>query len=101
MTIRILNGTCGRPINAAIMSEALLSHHTLSCSSPFVSFSVSDWTEFLNIVWRAYALCSRDSRGAFFGERMPVKITMPDGREFHTDVWYDKEAKGLRYVSLR
>lgn len=101
MVIRILNGTCGRPINAAVMAEALLSHHPLGCNHPFVSFHVDDWSEFLRIVWRAYADCSRGERGAFLGERMGVKVTMPDGREFHTAVWYDYESEGLRYVSLR
>lgn len=95
-----MNGGRGREINAAIMTQALLSGCKLYASNPFVRFRVNDWTEFLHIVWKAYCACSRDGRGSLMAQRMPVHVTLDDAREFETQVWYDEADRSLRYVSL-
>lgn len=100
MEIQILNGTCGRPLNAAIMSTALLDGRVLKCNHPFVQFEVTAWHDFLKIVWHAYAVCSRDQRGLLLKERIPVSVFMENGLKYTTMVWYDEKSEGLRYVSL-
>ena len=100
MDIRIMNGGRGREINAAIMAQALISGCKLYASNPFVRFRVSEWSEFLHIVWRAYCECSRDGRGSLMSQRMPVHVILDDGREFDTQVWYDEDERCLKYVSL-
>lgn len=100
MTIEILNGGCGREINAGIMASALLQGCTLSGNHPFVRFDVPDWHFFCSLVYHVYCEFSKDWRGRFIAERVPVKVLMADGRSFHTHVWCDVENKCLRYVSL-
>ena len=101
MIIRILNGCNSRKLQSAIMAEALNRGKKLTMSHPFVNFEVDDWMEFMRMYWHICAEFSRDSRGCLLIERIPITIIMSDGRKFKTQVWYDWEAKGLRYVSLR
>lgn len=100
MTIKILNGGCGREINAGIMASALLQGCTLHGNHPFVMFDVPDWHFFCSLVYHTYCEFSRDGRGRFISERVPVKVILGDEREFTTSVWCDVENKCLRYVSL-
>ena len=100
MTIEILNGGCGREMNAGIMASALLQGCSLHVSNPFVSFDVRDWHFFCSLVYHVYCEFSRDSRGKYISERVPVSVYMENGRVFHTQVWCDVENKCLRYVSL-
>lgn len=100
MKVQIMNGGHGREVNACIMAKALLAGKTLHVLQPLVDFDVDDWHEFLSIVWRAYADCSRDSRGCGIKMRIPVAVRLEDGRMYHTEVWYDEYSKSLRYVSL-
>lgn len=100
MTISIINENGKNPVLNAIFAEALLSGRTLIRKQPYTSFDVDQWSEFCSIAFRAYAACSRDNRGVGIFRRIPVRVTMPDGREFHTTVWCDVEQKCLRYVSL-
>lgn len=100
MTIKMLNGGAGREVNAGIMASALLEGCTLRGQHPLIYFDVPDWQFFCSLVYHTYCRFSRDYRGAFITKRVGVTVIMPDGREFHTYVWYDEETKGLRYVSL-
>lgn len=100
MTIKMLNGCAGREVNAGIMTSALLKGCTLRGRHPLIYFDVPDWRYFCSIVWNTYSEFSKDCRGKFIEQRVAIGIIMPDGREFHTLVWYDAETKGLRYVSL-
>lgn len=100
MTIEILNGGCGREINAGIMASALLRGCTLHGNHPFVRFDVPDWHFFCSLVYHTYCEFSKDGRGRFISERMSVSIYMEDGRVFNTKVWCDVENRCLRYVSL-
>lgn len=100
MVIQFLNGGRGREINAAIMAQALISGYKLYSNNPFVRFRVEEWDEFIHIVWLAYFACSHDGRGSLMSEKLSVGITMEDGRNFHTQVWYDEDDRCLRYVSL-
>ena len=88
------------PFKCAIVAAALNAHKWVRMAECFTSFEVSEWSEFMNIVWHAASECSRDHRGQWIVERMPVSVLMDDGRKFSTFVWYDVETKGLRYVSL-
>ena len=100
MTIEILNGGCGREVNAGIMASALLQGCTLRGNHPFVQFDVPDWHFFCSLVYHVYCEFSRDWRGWLIDKRLRVKVIMADGRCFHTEVWCDTENRCLRYVSL-
>lgn len=100
MKIEILNGGCGREINAGIMASALLQGCTLHGNHPYVTFDVPDWHFFCSLVYHTYCVFSRDWRGKYITERVPVSVYMEDGRIFNTKVWCDVESKCLRYVSL-
>lgn len=99
MEIRFIYGAESGAFASAIMAAALNSGRVLRISHPFVHLEVGDWLEFLHIVWSACAECSRDSRGQEIVKRLPVTINF-NGKAFYTLVWFDPEAKGLRYVSL-
>ena len=100
MKIQFVTESGRNPFRSAIVAAALDVRKKVVLSQCFVSFEVDEWKQFLDLVWEACAQCSRDFRGQWFSERMPVSITMGDGRTFSTSVWYDVETKGLRYVSL-
>lgn len=88
------------PFKSAIVAAAIDVHVLVRMNECFVSFEVSDWSEFLHLVWLAAAECSRDHRGQWMVERTPLSVLLEDGRKFSTFIWYDEETKGLRYVSL-
>lgn len=99
MDIQFIYGAKKGAFASAIMAEALNSGRVLRISHPFVSFEVDEWIDFLRIVWSACADCSRDSRGQEIVKRLPVSINF-NGKAFYTQIWFDSETKGLRYVSL-
>lgn len=100
MTIEILNGGCGREINAGIMASALLQGCTLRGNHPFVKFDVPDWHFFCSLVYHVYCEFSKDNRGKYISERIPVAVILSDGRVHITHVWCDVKNRCLRYVSL-
>lgn len=99
MDIQFIYGAKKGAFASAIMAAALNSGKVLRISHPFVSFEVDTWYDFLRIVWTACADCSRDSRGQEIEKRLPVSINF-NGQAYYTQVWFDSETKGLRYVSL-
>ena len=99
MEIQFIYGAKAGAFSSAIMAAALNSGFVLRVKHPFVSFDVERWEDFLHVVWRACAECSRDRRGQEIVKRLPVSIHY-NGKVYGTQVWYDVEAKGLRYVSL-
>lgn len=100
MEIRILNGGCGRKINAAVMASALLSGCKITSLNPFVRFEVSDWNAFLHIYWISTAEFSKAFAVNSSNTKIHVMIIDDIGRQFQTDVWYSVEHKGVHYVSL-
>lgn len=84
---------------SCIMTEAFYSGCIVNYTHPFVYFEVKDWEQFLHIVWNAYADFSRDDRGQFITDKLPVSVEYKD-HTYETKVWYDPDCKGLRYVSL-
>ena len=99
MEINFIYGAKKGAFASAIMAAALNSGRVLRIKHPFVSFEVDAWSDFLRIVWSACAECTRDSRGREIEKRLPVSINF-NGKPYYTQVWYDPEMKGLRYVSL-
>lgn len=99
MEIRFIYGAKKGAFASAIMAAALNTGRVLRITHPFVSFEVDAWQDFLRIVWSACAECSRDSRGQEIVKRLPITINF-NGKAFYTQVWFDSETKGLRYVSL-
>lgn len=99
MDIQFIYGAKSGAFASAIMAAALNSGIILRISHPFVRLKVDTWAEFLRIIWCACAECSRDSRGQEIVKRLPVTINF-NGKAFYTQVWFDPEVKGLRYVSL-
>lgn len=100
MKVQFVTEKGRNPFKNAIVAAALNEQKMVLMSQCFVSLEVAEWTEFLSIVWKACAECSRDHRGQWIVERTPVAVHLKDGRTFSTDVWYDAEARCLRYVSL-
>ena len=100
MTIEILNGGCGREINAGIMAGALLQGCTLHGNHTFVRFDVPDWHFFCSLVYHVYCEFSKDWRGKYISERVHVSVLMPNALLYNTFVWCDVDHKCLRYVSL-
>lgn len=100
MIVKFLNGGRGREVNAAVMATALLRGKTLKIDNLHASFDVAEWREFCSIAMHAFAECTRDWRGQLLRQRIPVEVTLIDGRVFNTSIWYDEEFKALRYVSL-
>lgn len=100
MKIQFVSENGRNPFKNAIIAAALNERKKVVMSQCFVSFDIDEWAEFMKIAWRACAECTRNHRGQWCVERMPVAIQMNDGRTFSTFVWYDVEAKGMRYVSL-
>lgn len=99
MDIKFTYGAKKGAFASAIMAAALNSGRVLRINHPFVSFEVDEWEEFLKIVSTACAECSRDSRGQLISIRMPVSIIYK-GETYTTQIWYDNDARGIRYVSL-
>lgn len=99
MVIQFIYGAKKGAFASAIMAAALNSGRVLRIKHPFVSFEVDTWTDFLHIVWSAVAECTKDSRGSEALMRLPVSINF-NGKAYFTQVWFDPEVKGLRYVSL-
>lgn len=99
MEIQFIYGAKAGAFSSAIMAAALNSGFVLRVKHPFVSFDVEHWEDFLSVVWRACADCSRDSRGQAIVKRLPVAIRY-NGKVFGTAVWYDSEIGGLRYAGL-
>ena len=99
MEIQFIYGARSGAFASAIMSAVLHSNVVLHIKHPFVSFEVAQWDDFLRIVWKACAECSRDHRGQEIVKRLPVAVNY-NGKTYYTKVWFDPKSKGLRYVSL-
>lgn len=99
MVIKFFYGAKKGAFASAIMAKALISGKALRINHPFVSIEVDEWHDFLRIVSSACAECSRDGRGQLMSVRMPISVTYK-GTEYHTQIWYDNDARGIRYVSL-
>lgn len=100
MKIQFVTEQGRNPFKNAIVAAALDGGKTMTMSQCFVSFEVDVWSDYLKLVWKACAECTRDYRGQWCIERMPVTVTLKSGRIITVLVWYDVAAKGLRYVSL-
>lgn len=99
MVIKFIKGVKSGVLESAIMAATLNSGKTLLLHHPFVMLEVEEWEEFLRIVSKAFAECSRDQRGAELVKGISVSIEYK-GKTYYTRVWYDFQVKGLRYVSL-
>lgn len=100
MKVQFVNEKGRNPFKNAIVATALNERKMVIMSQCFSSIVIDEWRDFLHIVWKACAECSRDHRGQWCVERTPVTVALDDGRTFSTYIWYDVEAKSLRYVSL-
>lgn len=99
MEIQFIYGAKSGAFPSAIMAHALNAGKALLVSHPFVKFEVDEWSDFLRIVWKAAAECSRDSRGQEFEKKLPVTINY-HGQAYFTTIWVDVQNKCLRYASL-
>ena len=99
MEIKFIYGAKSGAFASAVMAQALNAGKVLRVSHPFVAFEVDEWENFLNIVWKAAAECSRDSRGQEIEKKLPITINY-HGQAYYTQVWVDVPNRCLRYVSL-
>lgn len=101
MKVSLISEKGLNPFKNAIVEVALENRKVVTLTHTWIEFEIGEWREFLNIVWKTCAACSRDSRGAWMVKRTSVKVTLNDGRQFDTKVWYNAENQGLYYESLR
>ena len=101
MKVQFVTDQGRNPFKNAIVATAINEGKMVLMNQCFVSIEAIDWTEYMNIVWKACAECTRDHRGQWCVERTPVAVILDDGRTFSTYIWYDVDAKGMRYVSLQ
>lgn len=100
MKVQFVSEKGRNPFKNAIVAAALNEGKMMVMSQCFISLEVAVWSEFLKLVWKACAECTRDHRGQWCIERTPVSVTLSDGRKITVLVWYDVVSKGLRYVSI-
>lgn len=98
ITLNYGNGSYG--VVCAAFSYALDCHLAITCRWGCISFTVDEWSSFLNIMWHAFADCSRISDSSSMTKVYNVSVQLEDGRFYSTRLWYDSECNGLRYVSL-
>lgn len=65
-----------------------------------VVFEVKEWFTVLNALWHGYAEASKINSGFAMRKRFPVQIVTDGGRQYSTEIWFDENCNGLRYVSL-
>lgn len=65
-----------------------------------VVFTVETWNTFLKAMWHGLAEASKTDSGFAVRKRYPVHIVTDGGSRYSTEVWFDEECRGLRYVSL-
>lgn len=100
MKIKMLNKHGSNAVQNALVDAILSARKPIQIEHLFISFDVDEWRTFLSLLWLAYAAASRLSDGESMRSRYRVSITMGNGKEYHTDVWYDEEEKCIRYASL-
>lgn len=65
-----------------------------------VVFEVEVWDTFLRALWHGYAKASKGNSGFSMRKKYPVRIQTDTGSRYSTEVWFDEQYRGLRYVSL-
>lgn len=100
MKIKMLNKHGRNAVQNAIVEALLAARKPIQIEQLFIRFEVEDWTMFLSMLWLAYAAASCKSDGEAMRSKYRVSVTMGNGKEYHTDVWYDEEERCIRYVSL-
>lgn len=65
-----------------------------------VVFEVEVWNTFLKAMWHGFAEASKTASGFALRKKYPVQIVTDRGSRYSTDVWFDEQCRGLRYVSL-
>lgn len=100
MKIKMLNKHGRNAVQNALVDALLSARKPIQIEKLFIRFDVDEWRTFLSLLWLAYAAASRQSDGESMRSRYRVSLTMENGREYHTDVWYDEDEKCIRYVSL-
>lgn len=100
MKIKMLNKHGRNAVQNALVDALLSARKPVQIEKLFIRFDVDEWRTFLSLLWLAYAAASRQSDGESMRQRYRVSITMENGREYHTDVWFDEEERCIRYASL-
>lgn len=100
MKIKMLNKNGRNAVQNALVDALLSARKPVQIEKLFIHFEVDEWRTFLSLLWLAYAAASRQSDGVSMRSRYRVSVTMTDGREYHTDVWFDEEERCIRYASL-
>lgn len=65
-----------------------------------LTIHVVDFNQFLTCFWRGLSDASRLAYDGTLDKKYEVVLVLSSGRVYHTKVWYDKELKGVHYVSL-
>ena len=100
MKIKMLNKHGRNAVQNALVGALLSARKPIQIEKLFIRFDVDEWRTFLSLLWLAYAAASRQSDGDSMRSRYRVSLTMENGKEYQTDVWFDEEERCIRYVSL-
>lgn len=100
MKIKMLNKHGRNAVQNALVDALLSARKPIQIEKLFIRFDVDEWRTFLSLLWLAYAAASRQSDGDAMRSRYRVSLTMENGKEYHTDVWFDEEERCIRYACL-
>lgn len=100
MKIKMLNKHGRNAVQNELVSALLSARKPVQIEHLFIRFDVDEWRTFLSLLWLAYAAASRLSDGVAMRSRYRVSLTMENGKEYNTDVWFDEDEKCIRYASL-
>lgn len=100
MTIKIFNPNPIWILKRHLISAAMDAGIAVRFNGLWFMFKVDDWNQFLHILWHAYSTLSMEEVPSALEGRLGVSVVMDSGKEYNTQVWFDKDCRGLRYVSL-
>lgn len=97
----MLNKHGRNAVQNSLVDALLSARKPVQIEKLFIRFDVDEWRTFLSLLWLAYAAASRQSDGESMRSRYRVSLTMENGKEYHTDVWFDEEENCIRYLSIQ
>lgn len=99
MKVQILKvGVCAVP--RVRLVEALLDQGiSVTLSDLHITVELDEWVMFLRAFYRACAKMSRTEEGYYLSNAFAVRVLYGE-RWYATRIWYDNEARGVRYGSL-
>lgn len=100
MKIELTRDRGRNPIKNIFVLTMLERGHMATIHYGYIGFDVDQWLDVVHAVHHAMSVVSRDDRGVWLYESLPVRVTLDNGSVYHTNFKFDPKAGGVRYVSL-